>query len=783
MCFQRCVRLLPVVAILIVTTSSRLQAEPPSRIHGEVDSGNGFTLQGNVRARPRVAVDGGDVASDQPLSRVAVHFQMSAAQQKALTQLLADQQNRSSRNYHRWLTPEQFADRFGLSNSDLKKVTTWLERAGFTDVQVARGRTYVTMSGSASLAQGAFGTAIHRFEVNGEQHFGSVNDPVLPKALQGIVGSIDGLNDFRPKPHVKRLRPHFTSSISGSHFLAPDDFATIYNLHPLYNSGLDGTGQKIAVAGQTDISLPDIEAFRAASGLPVNDPQVVLTGPDPGVVTDDRSEAHLDLEWSGAVAPGATVIYVNSKNALTSLEYAIDNNLAPVISISYGLCESQTGAAAARNEDTVLQQANAQGQTIVAASGDSGAADCDGGSPTPDGTDDTSVATQGLNVDYPASSVYVTGMGGTTLTEGVNPSTYWSSTNNSKSGSALSYIPEVAWNDTGSGLAASGGGASILFAKPSWQVGTNVPADNKRDVPDLSLASSPSHDGYLVCDGGDCVNGFRNTDSTVDLVGGTSVAAPTFAGVVVLLNQKRGASQGNVNPGLYQLASISTDAFHDVTSGSNQVPCKQGSTDCPVVTGTATATIGYTAIAGYDLVTGLGSIDATNLLNEWGASFTITTNPSTFTLAAGGTASPTITVAAVDGFSGSVTFACSVSSTLTNTTCTPPGPLTGSGTATLTIANSSRAGIVVPPSPFSNPWLPGSALAAFVFLAWSGRRRRLALIGAFAGCLLLMTSCGDNGSSSNTTTETVTPPETGTVTVTATSGVLTQTAVMNVTVP
>jgi subtilase family serine protease len=168
------------------------------------------------------------------------------------------------------------------------------------------------------------------------------------------------------------VNPNFTSSISGNKYLAPDDFATIYDVKALYSSGIDATGQKIAVAGQTDILLTDIEAFRTASGLAKNDPQVVLDGTDPGTSLNDMTEADLDLEWSGAVARGATIVYVNSTNVLNSFEYAITQNLAPVLSISYGGCESSFSSSDVQTLESLTQQANAQGMTITAPSGDSG---------------------------------------------------------------------------------------------------------------------------------------------------------------------------------------------------------------------------------------------------------------------------------------------------------------------------------------------------------------------------------------------------------------------------
>jgi hypothetical protein len=295
---------------------------------------------------------------------------------------------------------------------------------------------------------------------------------------------------------------------------APDDLATIYDISPLYSAGIDGSGQKLAIIGRTDITFDDIEAFRKRFNLPANDPQLVLVGPNPGTNPGDLDEADLDIEWSGVVARNASIIYVYARTINTAIQYAVDQNLASVISTSYGICEQDTGATLR----AIAQQGNAQGITLVAASGDSGAADCDGSFARPQ-------ATQGLAVDFPASLPEVTGVGGAQFNEGSDR--YWSGANGANSIPALSYIPETAWNESDAGgLASSGGGASILFPKPAWQSGPGVPNDNARDVPDVSVTAA-GHDGY-----------FGISNGSVGVYTGTSLAAPSFAGIVALLNQQ-----------------------------------------------------------------------------------------------------------------------------------------------------------------------------------------------------------------------------------------------------
>jgi Bacterial Ig-like domain (group 3) len=425
-----------------------------------------------------------------------------------------------------------------------------------------------------------------------------------------------GLDDFRPEPGELDAIPVPDFTSSGGHSLVPGDVATIYDIVPLYQSGTNGSGQKIAVVGQTDIYLSDIEHFRSEFGLPANNPQLVLvTGSaDPGVSADDLIESDLDLEYSGGIAPSATVLFVYSTSVYNSVAFAVDQALAPVITMSYGYCEPQISndpETTAAYFQSLAQQANSMGITWLASSGDSGAAACDSTS--------EQVATQGLAVNLPASVPEITAVGGTEFMEGSG--TYWSSSNNSNGSSALSYIPETAWNDTAltGNLLAGGGGASILFAKPAWQSGAGVPNDNARDVPDLSF-SAAIHDPYQVYSNGETW-----------YVGGTSASSPVFSGVLALLNQYMitSGSQsepglGNINPALYLLAGT-PGVFHDVTLGNNIVPCAAGSPNCNA------GQLGYDAGVGYDQATGLGSADAYKLVTLWNNSAAI---PTTTTVGA-----------------------------------------------------------------------------------------------------------------------------------------------------
>jgi subtilase family serine protease len=597
------------IALLTLVQVSMTQERLGDRITDVIDERKRTVLQGHLNPAAKPQADRGRVDRQLTLPRVMMVFKRTEEQQANLDAFLKEQQDPSSRNYQLWLTPEEFASRFGLSPADLNKVVSWLQTKGFRIDEISRSRSWIAFTGTAQQVESAFQTEIHHYIVDGVRQYAPSMDPSVPSALGNVVRGLRSLDDFRLKPRLKTRRANFTSSITGNHFLTPEDVWTIYGIRNLYSAGIDGAGQKIAVVGQTDILISDISAFRSNSGLPANDPTVVLVpgSPDPGVNSDDMAEADLDLEWAGAIAPTAQIIYVNSGDGvLDSLLYSIDQNIAPVVSISYGACEANFSVSDRNLLVSVGQQANAQGMTIVAAAGDSGATDCDGQ------YTNRQLARLGLTVDVPASLPYVTAVGGTTFYDVGN---YWSASNNASNGSVLSYIPEVPWNDTlvfrASGLVAGGGGRSAYFSKPSWQQGPGVPSDGARDVPDISLSAS-MHVPYLICSAGSCVNGFRASDSSLFAVGGTSAGAPIFAGIVALINQKMGVSQGNVNAGLYQLASSNPNTFNDIATGGNWMPCQAGTVDCP-----RGGLLGYNAGRRYDLATGLGSVNAFTLVNAW----------------------------------------------------------------------------------------------------------------------------------------------------------------------
>ena len=655
-------------AALLLSPVAALAVSPANRI-ATIDTASRGTLAHAVAGRTKSATDLGQAPADHVLNGVTLFFSRTAAQQTALDQLMAAQQTPGSPLYHQWLTPSQFGQQFGLSAPDLEKVTSWLSSQGLTVSYVAPSNALVRVSGTVAQLQQAFGTSIHSLNSRGEQHVANVTNPVLPAAIANVVSGIAGLDDFLPHSHARTqaIKPAFTSGVSGLHFLSPGDFHVIYDSNPLLASAINGTGTSIALMGQATLSLPDVASFRAAGGLPAQVPTTVsATAAAPTFTGNDLEESQLDVEWAGASAPNAQIIYVTSANGVfDSLQYAINQQTVakfPIISISYGSCEPDNSGASATSYSALFQQANVQGQTILAAAGDSGATDCEPGGSV--------AAADGLAVDFPGTSPFVTSVGGTMFND--TAANWTAASTSDQITSALGYIPETVWNEFSAlgVLASGGGGASLYFAKPSWQVAAGVPADSSRDVPDVALNAAASHVPYLYCVpivAGDpsatvdsCTSGFRNSLGNLTAVGGTSAAAPSFAGVIALLEQKLNATTGlgNINPVLYGQAG--TAAFHDIATGNNSSPCNHGSPDCQTA-----SSLGFSAAPGYDLASGLGSIDANIMVNAWAA-----------TPAAGGTSTTGASIAYVTVTlpAGAQTCAINTSTITTSVQVTPNAP-------------------------------------------------------------------------------------------------------------
>ena len=803
------------------------------RIVQAVDTSQATALSGNVHPMARPQYDQGRVEPSMPM-RVTLVFKMSAEQQADLDALLARQQDRGSPDYQRWLTPEQYGSRFGVSQGDINKVTGWLESEGLQVESIATSQNAVIARGSAQQVEAALRTEIHRYVIEGKAQFANSTSPSVPAALADVIAGIRGLHNFAPKPRLARkISPKFTSGLTGNHFITPPDFATIYQLNSLYQQGTNGSGQKIVVVGQSDVALSDVRAFRTNSGLAANDPTPIdsnnsaLVGlivppgaNDPGMLSSDIDEASLDVEWSGAIAPGATIIFVvgnpvSGSGVFDALQYAITHTpiLAPVISTSYGECEpfAIADGSYAGFYKVFMPEANAEGITVLGPAGDSGAADCDLGTTSVDG----------MAVDMPGSLPTVTSVGGTEFQEGTDPTgTFWRFLPGvDVTASARSYIPEGAWNDTnavaGIGLTAGGGGASSVIAKPAWQAGTGVPNDAARDVPDVSFSASPLQDPYLICSENfdsttstfspTCVNGFRDASGNLAAVGGTSVGPPAMAGIVALISQQTGHTPtnglGNINQTLYPLAAHTPTAFNDVSTGNNQVPFTSA---CGAV-----SNIGFNAAKGYDLATGLGSLNVSTLVSQWtsvspasagvastNASFSLAISPTSLTIKRGACLTGSVQVTHFNGFVGTPTFTCSASANIGGNLAVPTA---------CTVTQGIGVSLETPRDYRVIGWwgTAGVFLAAIAFiLAASGRRDaspaesrtwpRLVPGLAVVTLLAMAIGCGSSSSSSNSANQVVSytlsvsvpsnaPAGTGSITVVGAIGALSQTAGMTVT--
>jgi hypothetical protein len=661
-----------VVAIFSVGSGVLRAQTTQSRISQEITSSSATSLRGSVNPNAKTQFDIGRVSGSTRLGGVTMYFKPAAEQQAELDELVKEQQTPGSPNYHKWLTPAEYASRFGLTDSDIVKVKSWLEEQGFTVDRISNSHSSITFSGTAAQAESAFKTEIHNYQIGSEKHFANNAQIAMPVALSGVVQSVRNLDDFRPKSfarfHKQQMsvsasgtKPNFTSSQSGNHYLQPEDVAVIYDIKAAYNAGYTGTGQSIAVVGQSEVEVSDIEAFQNAAGLTVKDPTLVLV-PSSGtaaVSSGDEAESNLDLEYTSGIAKGATIYFVyvgNNQNysVWDALQYAVDTKIAPIISMSYGACESDLSSSDYSTLESILEQGASQGQSIIVAAGDDGSTAC-----YADVSNNTLTSTEeALAVAYPASSAYVTALGGTEFPSAdvsSSNTTYWESASGSDvTTSALSYIPEQVWNDDSAtngqeygaeyALAAGGGGTSTLTKRQSWQTGvTGISSSTDyRLVPDISLNSSAENGGYLYCTSdtsawssgqqASCNSGFRDLSTqSLTVAGGTSFAAPIFAGMLAIINQKENSTgQGLVNPTLYTLAANSStyaSAFHDITSGSNA--CNAGSSYC-----SSAGASEYKATTGYDEATGLGSVDFYNLLTAWPASSSSSLEATTTALAA-----------------------------------------------------------------------------------------------------------------------------------------------------
>ncbi len=618
---------------------SAVDAQTVNRIAEPVDTSLTQALPNHHPLWASAANSEGAAPADLALNQLTLVLSRSPGQQAAFEQLLADQQNPASPDYHHWLTPGEVGQRFGLSDQDIATITAWLQSQGLRVNWVAPSRIFIGFGGTAADVGHAFQTEMHYFSVRGARKLSVNSDPMVPTALIPAIRAIRGLYTIDEQPNhsvstVQSDAPQLTNS-GGSHFIGPADFDTIYDVPASYS----GAGVTVGIVAWSRVSFVDLDNFRAKTGLNFPNPtQIVPTaygGVDPGaafiappggnVSIGGQSEATLDVVRVAGTAPGANILLmVAAQNSSgdgigPDAQYMIQTTPVPVqvISISFGGCESANGASGVAYWDSLFQQAATEGISVFVSSGDSGASGCDDAFKTPP------TNPRANSPNYICSSSYATCVGGTEFADVSMASTYWNPSSSANLESARSYIPEGGWNEsTATSVAASGGGVSAIVATPSWQTGTGVPAARSgRYTPDVSFSAS-QHDPYFACmaaiSGGGCVG------SPFGFVAfsGTSASAPGMAGVAALLDQKLGVAQGNLNQKLYSTASAYPGSFHDVTVNSSGVAgcdintssmCNNSIPGANGGAGEPGFLVGY----GYDEVTGLGSLDVQTFLNDY----------------------------------------------------------------------------------------------------------------------------------------------------------------------
>jgi subtilase family serine protease len=603
------------------------------RIVEHVDENHLATLTGNTRPEARAEFDRGPVAPTLAMGDLILVLRRGPEQQAAFDAFLAAQQDSSSPSYHHWLTPDEIGQKFGPAQADIAAIQSWLQGHGLSVTNISRDRMSIRFGGMATQVESAFHTEIHNLQVKGEDHIANMSDPSIPEALTPVVVGVKALHNFFPHPlhklgsavrrnpqggwtrisspaslpakpvstaaGAKQVRPLFgtggtTSGLANEEDIAPYDFATIYNVLPLWNAAtpISGAGQTIAIAGTSNINLADVTTFRSAFGLPAytaaNSPKVIITNTDPGDCStfstdcqNDLVENTLDVEWSGAIAPGAQIALVTSSATTTttdslfaSEQYIVDNVTARIMNVSYGECELGLGTAGNTTYSNMWSTAEMAGIAVFVSTGDSGAASCDDGQDAQFGV--PYGAQFGLSVSGFASTPYNTAVGGTDfawswVNNGASQSTYWGSTNNATTqASALGYIPEFPWNSTCSN--------PLLVALFNSELSENFSAAQMCD--DIGT-------GAITSDGGSLL-------SLVDTVGGSGGASNCINGDG---QHTTSCSQGYPKPswqtGVTGIPGTNARFIPDVSffaangfSGSAYVICVSAAGTCSYTAGT-----------------------------------------------------------------------------------------------------------------------------------------------------------------------------------------------------
>ena len=675
----------------------------PALVTQHVDDAKLTTLVGGTHPAAIAKSDRGRVSDQLQMEHIFLQLKRSPVQEKELEQFIDSLHDRNSPNYHKWITSDEFGRRFGIAQADIDAVSNWLLNHGFT-VNHMYPNMVIDFSGTAGQINSAFHTEIHNLQVNGETHIANMSNPQIPAALAPAVMGMLSLHDFRPTPH-NHVRKDYTVG-SGTYLVTPSDLHTIYNFNPVYSGGHTGTGQTIAIMSESNVynstgATSDWNVFRNVLGIPVSTythASLTTVHPAPGAggacsdpgVTGAEGEAAIDVEWSAAAAPDAAIVLASCKDgASAGLFIAMQNLLTNgsaspnIISISYGFTEPAYGTAGNAYIRGLYQVAVTAGISVFVSSGDSGADAAD---------QNKGIDSSGINVSGFATTPYNVAVGGTDYSDFYSGtgSTYWNASNTSTYGSAKSYIPEIPWNDScgsqllanyvsgstltygsggfcniasgssyvdnagGSGgpsaCASGSGGTCAGYPKPGWQASlVGNPADGVRDIPDVALFAADGLWGhyYVVCWSDTANQGAACTGAPSGWAGfgGTSVAAPIWAGIQALVDQTTGDRWGNPNPVYYSLAKTEYGAsgsstcnsslgngvnssciFYDVTLGDMDMPCSAGSPNCYRPSGTngvlSTSTSAYQPAyktnTGWDFPTGIGTVNVANLVSHFG---------------------------------------------------------------------------------------------------------------------------------------------------------------------
>jgi pseudomonalisin len=570
--FGTCVRFILMTGLALAIAAARAAAvDDPATL-----------LAGN---HPDEAADFTGEAAAAPSQALAMRLTMALRNRDELAQLLADQQDPASPDYHRWMTPDEFTSRFGPTDADLARVTLWLTQKGFTVESADAATREVSFTGTVAHAQAAFSV---RIAATAAGAFANITDPAVPVDLAPLIESIHGLdNMLHSMPSVHRIANRGSNAESPAAIVdgrgpafGPADIYAFYDEIPLLNLNIDGrNGGCLAVIEDSNIDLPAADAFNSQFALPTLTPAnfgiVLADSTDPGL-NADQDEAMVDVNYAHAIAPGSSIRFYlgNPKRTPLALIDAIHaaindrNNRCTAISFSFSFCGGSSSFF--KTQDGFFKQAAAQGQSVFISSGDDGAAGLELNKQQTRCVPGTSA-----HVNELSASPNVTAIGGTQFTPDFG-----------LDGNDVGFVPEIVWDD---GSGATGGGESKFFKNPGFQKGL-IKKDKNRDVPDISFAASPSSPGFFF--------GGRSSGTPIAdcCIGGTSVGAPVWAGISQLISQKNGAPVGNLNKRIYQLGAKvnpATTGIRDVTAGSNGFNGVKGSSAGP----------------GYDKASGWGTVD------------------------------------------------------------------------------------------------------------------------------------------------------------------------------